>query len=213
MIRAAVCLGIAFVICSSVWADPCPLQADWTAWNHEVELTEKAIVAMDFSGNAKRELAKNKTILANLERSNGAVPLKLIHETETKIAELESLVEEHLFEAEDYRAQKKVWSIQRKCDTSKAGQQELGQAFLDLWTVREKLQTQKLTRLKASLAFAKAQFQRLKKLSDSGAISGRTFLEVENDLKNAQEMYDLGQQLKQLAADATKEASERLRTL
>jgi multidrug resistance efflux pump len=211
--RAAICLSIAFVMASNGWADPCPLQADWTAWNHEVELSEKAIVAMDFSGDAKRELAKNKIILANFQRSSGAIAVKLIHETEIKIAELESRVEEHLLEAEDYRAQKKVWSIQRKCNTSKAGQQELGQAFSDLWTIREKLQTQRLTRLKASLAFAKSQFQRLKNLSESGAISGRTFLEAENDLKSAQEMYDLGQELKQLAADASKEASERLRTL
>jgi hypothetical protein len=213
MSRAALCLYVASLICRISWADTCPFHADWTAWNHEVELAEKAIVAMDFSGDAKRELAKNKTILAGFQRATGVIPLKLIHETETKIAELESLVEEHLLEAEDYRAQKKVWSIQRKCDSSKAGQQELGQAFVELWTTREKLQAQKLARFKATLAFAQTQFQRLKPLGQSGAVSGRTFLEAENDLKDAQEKYDLGVELKQHAADASKEASERLRTL
>lgn len=213
MSRAVSCLWFAYISSAFAWADTCPLPADWTAWNHEIELTEKTLLAMDFSDNSKRELAKNKNILANFKRANGSIPLKLIQETETKIAELESLVEEYRLEADDYRAQKKVWSIQRKCDTSKTGQQELGQAFLDLWTTREKLQTQKLIRLKVSLNFAQSNFQRLKQLSESGAISGRTFLEVENDLKSAQESYDLGQQLKQLAVDASKQASERLRTL
>ena len=211
--RAAVCLWVAFFISSVSRADTCSFQSDSTAWNHELELTEKAILAVDFSGNAKRELAKTKIILAKLQRATGAVPLKVIHEAETKVTELESLVEEHLLEAEDYRDQKKVWSIQRKCDGSAAGRQELAQAYVDLWTTREKFQKQKLVRLKVTLAYVQAQYRRLKPLGESGAISGRAFLEVADDLQDAQEKFELGLELKQLAADALRQASERLRTL
>jgi|GEM_PF-7094645 len=213
MSRAAVCLCVAFFFSSLTWANTCSFQADSTAWNHELELSEKAMVATDLSADARRELAKTKIILSGLQRATGVVSLKLVHETETKITEFESLVEEHLLEAEDYRSQKKIWSIQRRCDDSEAVRQELAQAYVDLWTTREKLQAQKLTRLKATLAFAKAQFQRCKPLGESGAISGRTFLEVADDFKDAQEKYELGIELKQLAADASKEASQRLRTL
>jgi multidrug resistance efflux pump len=213
MSRAAACLCITILISNTGWADTCSFQTDSVAWNHEIELTEKAIVATDFSGDAKRELAKTTAILAGLHRATGVIPFKLLHETETKIAELESLVEEYLLEAQDYRFQKKIWSIHRKCDSSAVTQQALAQAYVDLWTTREKLQTQRLARLKASLAFAKAQYNRLKPLNESGAISGRAFLEATDDFKGAQEKYELGLELKQLAADAFKEAGERLSTL
>ncbi len=93
------------------------------------------------------------------------------------------------------------------------GRRALAQAYVDLWTTREKLQTQRLAGLKATLALAQAQYNRLKPLNESGAISRRTFLEATDDFKNAQEKYELGLELRQLAADASRQASERLRTL